>query len=37
MLTAAQGSQVNVSGVGTDASEAVNAVVQLIESGFGET
>lgn len=36
MLTATQGSKVTVSGMGDDAAQAVDAVVRLIESGFGE-
>jgi phosphocarrier protein NPr len=36
LLTAAQGSQVEVSAVGNQAQEALEAVSSVIEDGFGE-
>jgi phosphocarrier protein len=36
MLAAAQGSLVEVAAQGKDASQALNAIAELIENGFGE-
>ena len=36
LLAAAPGTQVDISGTGKDAREAVSAVIALIEAGFGE-
>ena len=36
LLSASQGSEVNVSAEGEDAAEALNALTEIFEAGFGE-
>ena len=36
LLAAAQGSMITITADGTDAADAVNALVALVQSGFGE-